>query len=167
MRLFGRLTMAVSVIVPVLVWSTPALGHEGEEDIPAKTLVEKAIAIIATQPEQMDAIEDKIADAIEAEDVDGVDVDLLEQAEAAFEDGDMDATLLLLERSVGAHPGAVVIDPNGGVRTPAPPPPPLQSPNTHLRAITAAGLPGADGAILLALAGVLAVAGAVIVRRFR
>lgn len=168
MRSRGRLAMAVLLAVPVLVWSVPARAHEGEEDVPAKEFVDEAIALIATQPEQMDAIEDEIADALESEDLKGVDVELLEQAQAAFEDGDMDATLLLLERSVGARPGEAVIDPNAGVGTPAPPPPPsLESANTHLRAIAGVEPPGADTWVLLALAGAFAVAGAVVVRRFR
>ena len=167
MRSRGRLAMAVLLAVPVLVWSGPARAHEGEEDVPAKEFVDEAIALIATQPEQMDAIEDEIADALESEDLKGVDVELLEQAQAAFEDGEMDATLLLLERSVGARPGEAVIDPNAGVRTPAPPPPSLESANTHLRAIAGVEPPGADTWVLLALAGAFAVAGAVVVRRFR
>ncbi|MGH2578702.1 MAG: hypothetical protein ACRDG9_13290, partial [Actinomycetota bacterium] len=64
----------------------------------------------------MDEIEDRIADAIESEDAD-VDIAKVEEAQEAFEDGDMVQTELLLEQAIGACPGQPVVTPEG-IRTP-------------------------------------------------
>jgi hypothetical protein len=50
----------MTVTMSVFALAGPAWAHEGEEEEPAITLVEEGIAIIAGQPEQMDAIDDKM-----------------------------------------------------------------------------------------------------------
>lgn len=145
-----------------------AFAHEGEEDLSARTFVQQAIAIMRGQPEQVDAIEDKIADALEAEDSEGVGLDLVRQAQTAFEDGRMHEALDLLELSVGAAPHRVVASPNAGIRSPAPltSPPPV-APILHERAAGGGyGAPeGLAGPLLLAAAGLLILLGTVVVRR--
>ena len=151
----------------VVLLSTPAWAHEGEEEVPAITTVEEAIAIIASQPEQMDAIEDKVADAQESDDTDGVDVGLVKQAGAALDEGDMDATMLLLERSIGVEPGTMMTDPTTGLLSPAPEPPSRLSAGSPLLA-EAANRPSAAATVwLLILAALAVVFGALAVRAYR
>ena len=151
----------------LFVMSGTARAHEGEEGVPAKTTVVEAIAIIATQPEQMDAIEDKIVDAQESEDTDGVDIGLVEEAGAAFENGDLDTTLLLLEQSIGVGPGEMMTDPTSGAASPAPVPPSQEAPDSPLLAAGAHRVFGVQEAGLLVLAVVSMSVGVVLVRRFR
>ncbi|HEX9410693.1 MAG TPA: hypothetical protein VF986_03235 [Actinomycetota bacterium] len=161
-----RTFAAGAVLLVLLVQSTGALAHEGEQEVPAKTLVQEAIAIIEGQPDRTDAINDKIGDALEAKDTEGVDLDLVQQAQAAFEAGDMQKTLLLLEQSVGARPGEPVVSPNAGPRTPPPPTSPAPPP-AHLRALDRSRVGGIQGTLLLAAAVVLVLAGGAIARRLR
>ena len=84
-----------------------------------------ADAILRTQPEQQDLAADRINDALEAEDHEGVDLDRVKQAQAAFEAGDMEKTEVLLEQALGACPGEpvtnlpghtfILIDPTGRI----------------------------------------------------
>ncbi|MGQ0670000.1 MAG: hypothetical protein ACT4PO_10065 [Actinomycetota bacterium] len=160
------LVTAIVVLAVVVVPAAAALAHEGEEEVPAKTMIDQAIALIRSQPDQTDAIEDKIKDALEAEDAEGVDLDLVREAQSAFESGDLARTELLLEQAIGARPGEPVVSPNPGPRTPPPstsaPPPP-----EHLRSLDQNRLGGVQAAVLLGVAGVLALAGLGIVRKFR
>lgn len=162
-----RVTTALVAGAFVLLVSVPAMAHEGEEEVPAATTVEEAIAIIASQPEQVDAIEDKIMDAQESDDTDGVDVALVKQAGAALDEGDMDTTMLLLERSIGLQPGAKMTDPTSGLLSPAPAPPSQQSAGSPLLAEAANRSSTAATVWLLVLAAVAIVLGALAVRTYR
>ncbi len=153
----------------VLLPSSAAVAHEGEEELPAKTLVEQAIALLRGQPEQADAIEDKIHDALEAEDSEGVDLELVERADEAFEAGRLHEAQDLLEESIGAAPHRVVATPNAGPGLPAPTgaPSPEPAPVLHEEALEG-GVQEADGApVLIGLAAALGLLGFVIVRRAR
>ena len=108
------------LVLPAAVWlavlvlvamASPALAHEGEEAVPARTQVQVAVAILRTQPEQVDLAADRINDATEAKDKQGVDVDRVEQAKKTLEAGDMAATELLLEQALGSCPGEPVTNP--------------------------------------------------------
>ena len=162
---------AAAVIVLSLGFSllpaSVAWAHVGEESVPAKTTVEEAIAIIATQPEQMDAIDDKLGDAQESEDTTGVDEKLVKQAAAAFDDGDMDTTLLLLEQSIGVKPGETMTDPTSGLPSPAPLPPSQEPITSPLLAESPNHVSTMDTAWLLVLAAAAVVLGLLVVRRYR
>lgn len=165
-----RWIVVVVTGLAVLLPSSAAMAHEGEEELPAKTLVEQAIALLRGQPEQADAIEDKIADALEAEDSEGVDLGLVRQAGEAFELGRLHEAWDLLAESIGAAPHRVVATPNPGPGLPAPTaPPPEPSPVLHERAVEGGfrGPEGVAGPVLLALAGLLTVLGLGVVRRVR
>src|SRR6266536_5103333 len=97
----------------VVALAAPALAHEGEEEVPARTQVAVADAILRTQPEQVELAADRINDALEAEDHEGVDLDRVKQAKEAFEAGDTAKTELLLEQALGACPGQPVVNPTG------------------------------------------------------
>src|SRR6266542_1086672 len=78
----------------VLAWlgvasfAAPASAHEGEEEVPARTQVAVADALLRTQPEQMDLAADRINDALEAEDHEGVDLGRVKQAKDTLDAGD-------------------------------------------------------------------------------
>lgn len=96
--------LAAATIVVVAMNGSAALAHEGEESGKAGDLVRQAIALIVNTPNDIDAITDKVVDALEAEDTDGVDLAEVQQARAALEDGDLHRTRALLEASIGAQP---------------------------------------------------------------
>src|SRR5262245_11063143 len=154
----------------VLAWlgvaalAAPAVAHEGEKGIPARELVQIAVAVIRTQPEQMDLAADKIKDALEAADKDGVDLARVQQAQAALEAGDMPRTELLLEQALGACPGEPVTNP-AGVRAKLP-----QSPcptPAHERALGPVPVRGTAKPALLTSGAVLALGGLVLAWRIR
>lgn len=161
--------LIVGMIVTAFLFmmSAPASAHAGEEGVPAMTSVEEAIAIIATQPEQMDAIGDKIGDAQESDDTDGVDVALVEQAGAAFESEDLDTTLLLLEQSIGVQPGEMMTDVTSGEASPAPPPPSAEPRDSPLLASSGHRVSGVQASGLLILTVLSMSVGVLLVRRFR
>lgn len=112
--------------MPYEAWSPSATAHE--EKFPAKRLIEQAIALLRTQPEQREVIEDKIHDATESKDKKGVDLDLVGEAGEAFEAGRLHEAQDLLEESIGAAPYRVVEEPNEAPGSLAPSPAPDASP---------------------------------------
>jgi hypothetical protein len=161
LRLLGSLALAWLAVVAL---GGPALAHEGEEDVPARTQVQRADAILRTQPEQVDLAVDRINDALEAEDHEGVDLDRVKQAKAALEAGDMQQTELLLEQALGACPGQPVISPTG-VRAPLPTKP-CPTP-AHELALGRVPVHGTARPVLLGIGGVLALGGLVMAWRIR
>lgn len=109
--LLGALTMAV------LVGAMPAAADEPGESTIAHHLVREAIALIVNTPGNMDAVREKVGDALEVEDQEGVDIALVRQADEALAAGDMHEARALLERSIGARPhvGASDVAPIGEV----------------------------------------------------
>jgi len=168
-----RLALAVMVAVGSLAGlASQAMAHEGEESIPAITDVQEGIAILAEHPGEFPAAEvtdhamDKVGDALESNDTRGVLLDLVEQAKDALDAGRNDDALTLLERSIGACPGAPVIEPENAPRTP----PPLSSPCpsvAHLQALDRTPVGGAEEPVLLAVSAVLILAGLALVRKIR
>jgi hypothetical protein len=75
----------IGVIVATMALAEPALAHEGEEDIPAFTSVQEAIAILAAHPGGIPEATDKVHDALDARDQQGVNVSLVQSASAALE----------------------------------------------------------------------------------
>lgn len=154
----------------VLAWlgvaalAAPASAHEGEEKVPARTQVQVADAILRTQPEQMDLAADRINDALEAEDHEGVDLNRVKLAKDTLQAGDTAKTELLLEQALGACPGQPVVNP-AGVRaklpqTPCPTP-------AHELALGRVPLHGTAKPVLLTLGAVLALGGLVMAWRIR
>ncbi len=159
------------VLVAGLVVLLPAMAaraHEDEEEVPARTLVQQAIVLIRSQPEQVEAIEDKIHDALEATDTEGVDLALLEQADRAFEAGELHEAQDLLERSIGAAPHQVVASPNPEPGLPTSPAPAEEpSPVLHERGLEGGDQDLSGGPFLLGAAVLLAGLGVLIVARVR
>ena len=148
----------------VAVLAAPALAHEGEEEVPARTQVQVADAILRTQPEQIELAADRINDALEAKDQEGVDLERVKQAKDTLEAGDMQGTELLLEQALGACPGEPVVSPTG-VRaklpqTPCPTP-------AHELALGRVPLHGTTKPVLLTIGAVLALGGLALSWRIR
>lgn len=100
-----RLALCWAITVAVLlVGISPALAHGDGESDKAGDLVRQAIAhIVHDSNDTMSALE-KIDDAMNAADKEGVDMDLVAQAADALERGDPHEARTLLERSIGARP---------------------------------------------------------------
>ena len=158
--------LAASVLVAVswvLLAPASALAHGDEGDVPAVTSVQEAIAIIRSQPELTDAITDKVGDALESNDTEGVDLSKVEQAQSALMDGDLTQTELLLEEAVGACPGQPVVVP-AEIRTAPAAGSPCPRP-THLTALSRVPIGGPQRPLLLGFAVLAIGGGAFLVRR--
>lgn len=166
-------SLAVALLAP------SAVAHE--KDLPARKLVQQAIALLRTQPDRVAVIEDKIHDALKAKDVKGVDLALVRRADQAFDRRDLHRAWDLLEQAIGAAPHRVVTQPNPRPRTPAATPQrptatsapaaavheQAQEPVLHEQALEggARAPEGIAGPALLWVAGVLALLGILVVRR--
>lgn len=138
---------ALAAAVLVLVPTSLAMADGGEEDFTARDFIEQAIGLLRGQPDMTDLIEDRITDALEDDELEGVDLELVEQSQQAFDAGDLDATRELLERSIGEEDSPILHEPEVGGG--------LQAPE------------GTAGPVLIGFAVVLVGAGAVVVRRMR
>ena len=163
----------LAALFAATVWIPPALAHGDEDEIPAADAIRQAIALIVNDSADMEAITDRISDALASDETTGVDVALAEQAMAALEADRMLRARRLLERAIGARTDLAGI----GMR------PILQVPRGVVRVPLAVGLdtgtfvvtdemPGrgqltlAD-ITLLVLAGLLGVAGLLLSVRLR
>jgi hypothetical protein len=152
-------------LVALGTMASPALAHEGEEAVPARTQVQVAVAVLRTQPEQVDLAADRINDATEAKDKEGVDVDKIEQAKETLEAGDMARTELLLEQALGSCPGQPVEAPTrirGELPLKACPPP-----AAHELALGRQRPQGGTRVSLLTIGALLVLGGLVLTRRVR
>lgn len=138
---------ALAAAVLVLVPTSLAMADGGEEDFTARDFIEQAIGLLRGQPDMTDLIEDRITDALEDDELEGVDLELVERSQQAFDAGDLDATRELLERSIGEEDSPILHEPEVGGG--------LQAPE------------GTAGPVLIGFAVVLVGAGAVVVRRMR
>jgi len=155
------------VIAWILLGAAPAASaHMGEENVPAFTDIQEGIAILAGQPDLMDNAMDKVHDALDSNDQNGVDVALVRQAYAALRRGDGANALLLLEQSVGACPGAPVLNPQPPPRSPEPLTSPCPHPQ-HLQGLSRSAVGGGQETVFLVLAGVMIVVGLMLARRIR
>jgi len=103
--------LLAAVLLTMLTLAPPAMAHGGEQSDEASVLVRQAIALIVSSPDDLGEIREKVEAAREAPDTTGVDLALVEQADAALTDGeDLAQVRALLERSIGA----------GAVTAPAP-----------------------------------------------
>lgn len=96
--------LLAALTAAVLVGAVPATADEPGESTVAHHLVREAIALIVNTPGNMEAVREKVGDALEVEDQEGVDISLVRQADAALAAGDMHEARALLERSIGARP---------------------------------------------------------------
>lgn len=170
----GRLIVSFAALIALtLVLASPALAHEEEKNVPAITHIQEAIAILAEHigafpvAEVIDHAMDKVHDATESNDTRGVQIDLVKQADTALEAGNTTEALTLLERSIGACPGAPVIDPENAPRTPPPLSSPCPSPAAHLQALDRSPVGGVEEPVFIALAAVLILAGLGLAWRIR
>lgn len=99
----------------VAVGARPAVADEPGESTVAKELVSQAIALIVNT-DDMEAVREKVGDALEVDNREGVDISLVRQADEALAAGDMHERALL-EESIGARPhlGAGDVASIGGV----------------------------------------------------
>ena len=97
-------TVLLGSVLAVIAMAVPASAHQGEKAVAAKDDVLQAIAVIVNKPTDMDTISDKIGDAIDSEDQDGVDIALVKQAKDALDGNDMMKVRDLLQRAIGARP---------------------------------------------------------------
>lgn len=171
-RWLFRSLAAVGATALALGPTSVALAHEGEEDVPAITNVQEAIAILAEHPgvfppaEVAEHAMDKVGDALESNDTRGVLLDLVTQAQDALDAGEPGDALTLLERSIGACPGAPVIEPQDAPRTP----PPLSSPCpslAHIQALNRSPIGGTAEPVLIAVGAILILGGLGLARRIR
>jgi hypothetical protein len=178
-RLWGLMIWLAAASLAVALLPAPAFAHG--KKLPAKKLVEQAIALLRTQPNQVEAIEDKIHDALEAKDATGVDLALVRRADQAFDRRDLHRAWDLLEEAIGAAPHRVVRRPNPRPRMPAATPAPTvtsmpampapgeQAPQPVLHEQALEGgvraPQGTAGPALLGIAGLLALLGGLVVWR--
>jgi hypothetical protein len=104
-----RRPVAVLAALLVGVWLTtlaagPALAHGDNDSDQASVLVLQAIGFIVNKPGDMDDIGDKVNDALQAPDKEGVDMAQVQAAKDALDKGDMDQARGLLQQSL--KPGA-------------------------------------------------------------
>src|SRR5262245_37545018 len=92
------ITATVVALAPTAAWA-----HGGDENRSAYDSVRQAIALIVNTPGNHEAIDDKIGDALESDDTDRVNLDLVKQAQAAMDREDDHATRRLLEAAIGAR----------------------------------------------------------------
>ena len=100
-----------ALVAVMLTAAAPVLADEPGESDESAQLVRQGIALIVNTPGDMEGIEDKIVDAQEAPNQDGVDLELVAAAREAFERGAMHQVRALLERSIGARPHVATDDP--------------------------------------------------------
>ncbi len=93
---------ALSVVL--LTGAGPAAADEPGESTVARELVRQAIALIVNTPGNMEAIEEKVGDALEVDDQEGVDIALVRRADDALDAEDLHEARSLLEESIGARP---------------------------------------------------------------
>ncbi len=94
-----------AVLVAVLVaGARPVMADEPGESTVASELIRQAIALIVNAPDAIDAVGEKVGDALEVDDQAGVDISLVHQADEALGVGDLHEARALLERSIGARP---------------------------------------------------------------
>ncbi len=165
-RRWARLIAAAVLAVAVLLVSTPAQGHDGDESDRAFDLVRQAIALIVNTPNDHDAIADKVNDALDAKDTDNVQLPLVQQAKTALDADDMHQVRTLLEQSIGARVHTGAVDPVAIGN----PPPATGADTGTLAAVDAIpgrhGLNGGDW-VLLIISVVVGLAGMALAFRLR
>jgi len=107
-RAVRALSLVAVLTAAVLVGARPAAADEPGESTVASELVRQAIALIVNAPGNMEAAEEKIGDALEVDNREGVDISLVPGAAEVLAGGELHEARTLLEESIGArsHLGA-------------------------------------------------------------
>lgn len=99
-RLLATFAACVVALFPAVAWADDP-GHDGQD---AKDLVLQAIALIVNTPDDHEAIEHRIEEALEASDHEDVDLEHVTHAAEALEKDDLRATRDFLQSAIGAGP---------------------------------------------------------------
>ena len=100
-----RFAVAAAVAVAVLSLAIPAsaFAHGDEGEMSARESVLQAIAYVVNTPADIDMITDKLKDATDSQDQEGVDIADVKEALLALDKGNMSQVRLQLEESIGAR----------------------------------------------------------------
>ncbi len=119
-----RAATGVAACVLILLPAAPALAHDEGESTQSRVLALAALTYLANRPAGFeDVVKDKLHDAADASDTDGVDLTQVAAAQQAFDNGDLAATRTLLQKAVqplttpvtGEETGTtVMLDPAAG-----------------------------------------------------
>lgn len=105
----ARRPVSILAVLLVGVWLTmsaaaPAMAHGGKDSDQASVLVLQAIGFIVNKPGDMDDISDKVNDALDAPQKEGVDMAQVQAAKQALDNNDMDRARTLLQQSLTSAP---------------------------------------------------------------
>ena len=106
MRVLIRLVAAAAALALAVGVPAAARADEPGESGQARVLVLQAIALIVNTPDDAMVIDERIGDALEATDTEGVDLDLVRQAVDAVAGGNVRGARQLLQSAIGAGPVA-------------------------------------------------------------
>lgn len=97
-----RAVLVGAMVVALLIAAPPAFADGGTESTEAHELVQQAIANMTNNPGdvQIEIAMEKVGDALETSDQEGVNVAQLEQAQAVLESGDVEQARSLLQDSI-------------------------------------------------------------------
>lgn len=106
MRVPGAVVAVIVGSLLSLSAAAIASAHEGEggQERSARSLVRQAVALLEAQPQMGELIADEIHDALDASDTQGVDLALVQRADEAFDAGDVEEAIVLLDRAIGETP---------------------------------------------------------------
>lgn len=141
----------------------PAWAHAGEANVPAKESLATAMSLLQVQPDMTEMIADKIKDGLDSSDTSGVDLNLVAQAQQAFEAGNNADALALLAQATSLTPAEALAMQTEGTTRPSSVPIADQ-----LATPGAVGRPSATATVILIIGAILAIAlGIDLVRRTR
>lgn len=97
-----RMVVVVALALAPMTWTAAAHAHGDGETQEGYVLVQQALAHLAhdTGPEGIDLAMEKVDDALETEDQEGVDIAELRQGMKALESGQVDRSRTLLQESI-------------------------------------------------------------------
>jgi hypothetical protein len=158
-----RVLVALATVLAVASWlvgvtASAASAHGDEKNKPSADLVRIAIAVLEVHPMPNAAVADKIHDAQDAMDQSDVKMDLVKQAGAALDKGDVVTTKRLLEASIGECPDNDVL-----YVSDQSPKPPCVAP-AHALAVSRTAVGGTSEVLIVIIAVILFVAGLLVIR---
>jgi hypothetical protein len=103
-RLTGRLIVVAALTLASVAWPGTAHAHGDDEATEGYVLVQQALAHLAhdTSAEGIDLAMEKVNDALETDDQEGVDVAELQRGMDALQAGDVGRARAMLEHSIAA-----------------------------------------------------------------
>lgn len=107
-RVFVASALALLLMTVI---ASPAGAHGVDESTKAVELSQQAIAYLVNEPDNLMAAEEKVDDALEAPDQQGVDRASVEQAKQALQQENGHRARALLERAIGARPHLSSVEP--------------------------------------------------------